>query len=130
MNVMIVAGIIFMPLAMAVVGVLWRNARTVHHLLAALAAFAVFAVSSVKIVEIISQGTVYMTDIHGIFVNPFFLTGGAYLGGTPFIGSVRRHGQIMWNRTEVKAGHAEIAHRRSDFDRAPCFLHTAPLYAE
>lgn len=77
---MIVAGIIVMPLAMTALSIIWRNARTVYHLLAALAAFAVFAVSSVKIVEIIRQGTVYMTDIHGIFVNPFFLIGGAYLG--------------------------------------------------
>ncbi|OIK15961.1 transposase [Bacillus sp. MUM 116] len=37
-------------------------------------------IASLSIYEIIKDNTVFMTNIHSIFLNPFFLLTGGYLG--------------------------------------------------
>nr|WP_285867619.1 transposase [Mesobacillus maritimus] len=48
--------------------------------LAVLSALVFGNISAMAILQIIKDDTVFMTNIHGLFLNPVFLTSGAYLG--------------------------------------------------
>lgn len=47
---------------------------------AVLAAIVAGNIAAIAVYQIIRDNTVFMTSIHGIFLNPFFLVTGAYLG--------------------------------------------------
>lgn len=47
----------------------------------ALVSFLIFGnIASLSIYQVIIEKTVFMTTIHGIFLNPIFLITGAYIG--------------------------------------------------
>lgn len=49
----------------------------------AAALFAVFAIAGESVAAAILHDTVFMTEVHRFFANPFFLIGAGYLG--PFL---------------------------------------------
>jgi hypothetical protein len=58
----------------------WPRVRFYFHLVAFLSALIFGNISAFAIYDIIIDDTVFMTNIHAIFLNPFFLLTGAYLG--------------------------------------------------
>lgn len=58
----------------------WKSFGVVFHLLAFMAALVFGNIASLSIYQIIKDNTVMMTNIHAIFLNPFFLITGAYIG--------------------------------------------------
>lgn len=70
--------------------------RLLFHIVAVIAALVFGNISSLAIYKIIKDHTVFMTSIHGIFLNPFFLISGAYLG-TFFI-----YRMVLWTIDDSK----------------------------
>ncbi|MFB5252527.1 hypothetical protein ACE38F_19515 [Bacillus mycoides] len=54
--------------------------RIVLHIFAYLALYVLGTIISINIYDVLMQGLVFMTSIHGILLNPFFLLAGAYIG--------------------------------------------------
>lgn len=58
----------------------YRSAGRVLDGIAAAAAFLFFVLSATAVRDTIVHGTVFMTEVHRIFLHPVFLASGAYLG--------------------------------------------------
>jgi hypothetical protein len=58
----------------------WVKSRVIFHLLAILSALIFGNIAALAIQNILRDDTVFMTNIHGIFLNPFFLISASYLG--------------------------------------------------
>ncbi|GAB6433513.1 hypothetical protein bcgnr5390_49350 [Bacillus luti] len=62
----------------------WLAKRpTIHvalHISAYLALYVLGTIISINIYDVLIQDLVFMTSIHGILLNPFFLIAGAYIG--------------------------------------------------
>ena len=54
--------------------------RIVLHIFAYLALYVLGTIISITIYDVLIQNLVFMTSIHGILLNPFFLLAGAYIG--------------------------------------------------
>jgi len=54
--------------------------RVALHLSAYLALYVLGTIISINIYDVLIQDLVFMTSIHGILLNPFFLISGAYIG--------------------------------------------------
>ncbi|GCF75590.1 hypothetical protein CN445_02880 [Bacillus cereus] len=54
--------------------------RIVLHISAYLALYVLGTIISITIYNVLIQNLVFMTSIHGILLNPFFLISGAYIG--------------------------------------------------
>lgn len=54
--------------------------RTTFNILSVVSAITFGIIASTSIYQIIKDNAVFMTTIHAIFLNPFFLITGAYLG--------------------------------------------------
>ncbi|PFL18978.1 hypothetical protein COJ07_18130 [Bacillus cereus] len=54
--------------------------RIVLHISAYLALYVLGTIISITIYDVLIQNLVFMTSIHGILLNPFFLLAGAYIG--------------------------------------------------
>lgn len=80
MKIILVALSIILPLIMVYLQKSWFILRNVYHFLALTALLIFGNIASLSIYTILKDGTVFMTAIHGIFLNPFFLITGAYLG--------------------------------------------------
>ncbi|MGE7884062.1 hypothetical protein [Bacillus sp. NPDC094077] len=52
----------------------------VLHISAYLALYVLGTIISINIYDVLIQDLVFMTSIHGILLNPFFLISGAYIG--------------------------------------------------
>ncbi|MCR6787932.1 MULTISPECIES: hypothetical protein [Bacillus cereus group] len=52
----------------------------VLHISAYLALYVLGTIISINIYDVLIQDLVFMTSIHGILLNPFFLIAGAYIG--------------------------------------------------
>ncbi|RDW20389.1 transposase [Oceanobacillus arenosus] len=59
---------------------LWIKSRIIFNLGAIVSILIFGNIASLAIYEIIKDKTVFMTNIHAIFLNPFFLITGGYLG--------------------------------------------------
>jgi len=77
---LIIAGSILTPLAMFGLRLYWGKSRLYLNLLAIISALVFGNISALAIYEIIKDNTVFMTNIHGLFLNPVFLLTGAYMG--------------------------------------------------
>lgn len=53
--------------------------NNILHILAIISVIIIASVTGSKIYEIILNQTVFTMEIHGIFLNPFFLISGSYL---------------------------------------------------
>ncbi|MFC4307112.1 transposase [Cohnella boryungensis] len=55
-------------------------ARLIASVGALIAAIAIGNLIAAKVYDVLSEHTVFMTTIHALLLNPWFLTAGAYLG--------------------------------------------------
>jgi len=79
-RILLIAGSIILPLLMFYSQKLWLQLRFIYNLVAIIAALVFGNIASLSIYKIIRDNKVFMTSIHGIFLNPFFLIAGSYLG--------------------------------------------------
>jgi len=78
----IVAGLLIaaMSLLLASLCRMSRRMRKLCDSLAAIGFFVMFTVISAAVARTIWNGTVFMTEVHSILVNPFLLVSGAFVG--------------------------------------------------
>jgi|SRR5690625_4582616 len=79
-RIMLIVGSIVLPILMFYLQKHWVRLRGIYNLIAIIAVLAFGNIASLSIYKIIKDGTVFMTAIHGIFLNPFFLIAGSYIG--------------------------------------------------
>ncbi|MFD1452670.1 transposase [Oceanobacillus sojae] len=80
MNVFLVLISILIPLPMYFLRKKWDKLYFIFNLITLVSTLVFGNIVSVSIHQIIKDKTVFMTNIHAIFLNPFFLIAGAYLG--------------------------------------------------
>ncbi|WP_100372023.1 transposase [Bacillus sp. FJAT-45037] len=80
MNVLIGAGIVLVPIFMVVIDRFWSVSRLTFHSLAFGSLIVFGYISATAIYAILRDHEVFMTSIHGIFLEPLFLISGAYIG--------------------------------------------------
>ncbi|KGA96979.1 transposase [Alkalihalobacillus alcalophilus ATCC 27647 = CGMCC 1.3604] len=80
MKVLIVLSSLFLPLFMYFSQKWWMKLRLLFNLLAIVSALIFGNIASLSIHTILKDHTVFMTNIHSLFLNPFFLIFGGYLG--------------------------------------------------
>lgn len=80
MKFILIIGSILAPVLMIFLQKIKPKLRLLFNLAALISALVFGNISSIAIFEIIKDNTVFMTSIHGIFLNPLFLLTGAYLG--------------------------------------------------
>ena len=59
---------------------MWHWLRLVYDVVAIISAIVSFSAASTTIYSVIKTKTVFMTTIHALFIDPFFLIPSAYLG--------------------------------------------------
>ncbi|WP_404332489.1 transposase [Mesobacillus maritimus] len=77
---LIIAGSIITPLLMFGLRTYWEQSRLFLNLLAIICVLLFGIIAALAILEIIKDNTVFMTNIHGLFLNPVFLLTSAYIG--------------------------------------------------
>jgi hypothetical protein len=77
---LIIVGSILTPLLMFSLHLYWSKSKLLLNLLAMISVLVFGIISALAIHEIIKDNTVFMTNIHGLFLNPLFLLTGAYIG--------------------------------------------------
>ncbi|AVF20524.1 hypothetical protein ERICI_00591 [Paenibacillus larvae subsp. larvae] len=80
MKLLIILGSVIAPFLMILCQKIRFKFRLFFNVLAILSALVFGNISSISIYGIIKDQTVFMTNIHGIFLNPLFLLTGSYLG--------------------------------------------------
>jgi hypothetical protein len=80
MKLLILIGSLAIPLAMTVLKRKWPKISFYLNLFAVISALVFGNIAAFAIYEIIKDKTVFMTNVHGVFLNPLFLLTGAYLG--------------------------------------------------
>ncbi|MCH6265388.1 transposase [Neobacillus citreus] len=80
MKLLFIIGSIVLPILMVILQKKWSKIKVIFDLMAILSALIFGNISSIAIFEIIKNDKVFMTNIHAVFLNPFFLMTGAYLG--------------------------------------------------
>ncbi|MEB1808927.1 MAG: transposase [Bacillaceae bacterium] len=80
MKVLILIVSIVVPIVMVILQKKWTKIRTLFHSIALLAALTFGNIASFAIYTVLRDNTVFMTNIHALFLNPLFLVTGAYLG--------------------------------------------------
>lgn len=80
MKIFLVLGSIIIPIVMVVLQRKWRRFHIFFNLAALISALIFGNIASIAIFNIIKDNKVFMTNIHSVFLNPFFLITGAYLG--------------------------------------------------
>ncbi|WP_226669799.1 transposase [Metabacillus litoralis] len=80
MNIVFILGSIATPILMVVLYKISYKFQIYFHILAFLSVLIFGNIASIAIHNIIKDDKVFMTNIHGVFLNPYFLCTGAYLG--------------------------------------------------
>ncbi|PGZ93024.1 transposase [Bacillus sp. AFS029533] len=80
MKTLIFCSIIFFPIIMNGLARFNRIFRTIFNLIAIISYVVFGGISAIAIYEIIKHDVVFMTNIHAVFLNIYFLISGAYLG--------------------------------------------------
>jgi hypothetical protein len=80
MKLLLIFGSIFIPIIMFILQRKWIKLSLLFNVIATLSAIVFGSIASTAIHEIRQDETVFMTNIHGLFLNPLFLLTGAYLG--------------------------------------------------
>ncbi len=78
--VIIVVATIVLPILMLYLKNRSKKFQIVFNAIAAISAVIFGVIAAVSIQQILIDGTVFMTAIHSVFLNPFFLITGAYIG--------------------------------------------------
>lgn len=80
MKVLLIISSIVLPLVMFFLQLKIKTFRFIFNILALIAIVIFGDIASTSIYQIIKENAVFMTTIHAIFLNPFFLITGGYLG--------------------------------------------------
>lgn len=80
MRIILVSGSIILPIGMIYLHKRWLRLRDIFNYVAILATLIFGNVTSLSIYKVLIDKTVFMTSIHAILLNPFFLISGAYMG--------------------------------------------------
>ncbi|MFJ7970932.1 transposase [Psychrobacillus sp. NPDC096389] len=80
MKVLLVIASISFPIIMFYLQNKNMKFQFLFNIIAVISAVIFGSIASTSIFQILIDNAVFMTAIHGIFLNPFFLTTGAYLG--------------------------------------------------
>ncbi|MCJ8008680.1 transposase [Lederbergia wuyishanensis] len=80
MKILLVLTSIILPIIMYFLHRSQERFRFIFNLGAIVSAIIFGDIASLSIFEIIKDNTVFMTNIHSIFLNPLFLLSGGYLG--------------------------------------------------
>lgn len=80
MEILLILGSTVIPILMVLLQRRKYTFRIIFHVAAIMSALIFGNIASIAIHQIIEDGTVFMTNIHALFLNPFFLLTGAYLG--------------------------------------------------
>lgn len=80
MKIILIAGSIVFPLIMFYSQKSWIRLRLIYNLATIVAALVFGNIASLSIYKIIEDKTVFMTAIHAVFLDPFFLIAGSYIG--------------------------------------------------
>ncbi|KMY51476.1 hypothetical protein [Peribacillus loiseleuriae] len=76
---LVLASIVF-PISMFILQKFWMKFRLIFNIGAIISTLIFGNIASLSILEIIKNKSVFMTNIHAVFLNPFFLFTGAYIG--------------------------------------------------
>jgi len=80
MKTILIAGSFIAPLIMFYSQKRWKRLRLIYNLVTIIAVLVFGNIASLSIYKIIIDKTVFMTSIHAVFLNPFFLISGSYIG--------------------------------------------------
>lgn len=80
MKTLLIISSVILPLVMFFLQLKIKTFRFIFNILALIATVIFGDIASTSIYQIILAQAVFMTTIHAIFLNPFFLLTGAYLG--------------------------------------------------
>ncbi|WP_078551523.1 transposase [Bacillus alkalicellulosilyticus] len=80
MKIILILGSVVIPALMVIIYIKWNKFGVVFDSAAILATLVFGNISAVAIHQILVDNTVFMTNIHALFLNPLFLLTGAYLG--------------------------------------------------
>ena len=80
MKFLLVIASIFFPIIMFYLQNKNIKFRIIFNITAIISAIIFGSIASTSIFQILIDNAVFMTAIHGVFLNPFFLITGAYLG--------------------------------------------------
>lgn len=80
MKLLLVVMSILLPITMYVLQRFFRKIRILFNFAAILSTLIFGNIASFAIYEILKDQTVFMTNIHAVFLNPYFLLTGGYLG--------------------------------------------------
>ena len=80
LKLLLIVGSVVIPVIMVVLHKKGTKFQIFFNIAAILAALLFGDIASIAIYNIIKEDTVFMTNIHGLFLNPLFLLTGAYLG--------------------------------------------------
>lgn len=80
MKLLLVVLSISLPIVMFVMQKYFEKIRILFNIIALLSALIFGNIASLAIYEILKDQTVFMTNIHAIFLNSYFLITGGYLG--------------------------------------------------
>ncbi|WP_026572897.1 hypothetical protein [Bacillus sp. UNC438CL73TsuS30] len=80
MKILLILASIVTPILMIILQRKWVKLQNLYHVVAIISVLIFGNIASIGILNIINDGTVFMTNIHALFLNPFFLMTGGYLG--------------------------------------------------
>lgn len=80
MKFFIVLASILLPVLMVFSAKRWNKVERIFNWVALVSSITFGNIAATSVYEILKDNTVFMTNIHGIFLNPYFLITGSYLG--------------------------------------------------
>lgn len=80
MKVIVISGSIILPLMMVYIRIRWRKISTFFNVLMLVAVIIFGDIGALSVYQVIKDKTVFMTAIHAVFLDPFFLLTGFYIG--------------------------------------------------
>lgn len=80
MTAILVLASILLPLTMFYLRKKWAMLHAVFNVIALVSMLVFGNIAAVAVYQIIRDNTVFMTNIHAIFLNPFFLMTSSYFG--------------------------------------------------
>ncbi|GIP31260.1 transposase [Paenibacillus sp. J2TS4] len=98
MKILLIAASIAVPILMLALEKKFPHLRRWYSLVALIAAWGFGIITILSIYDILRDGTVFMTHIHRVFLNPVFLGSGAYLGNY----GIYQIASLVWNNPSQK----------------------------
>lgn len=80
MKILLVVSSIAFPIVMFFLQNHSKLFRMIFNIIAVISTLILGNIAATSIYQILIDNTIFMTTIHGIFLNPYFLITGAYLG--------------------------------------------------